>query len=437
MERLVRISTALTSTTPRERLLNWAGSFEYGTGNVFYPKTLEEVQEIVKKCEKIRVIGSRHSFSKIGDSVDNLICLENLNKLVSLDTVNNTVTVEGGMKYGQLCEYLHEKGYALNNLASLPHISIAGSIATATHGSGVTNESLSSSVSAIELVKANGEVVVLSRAKHGDIFKAAVVGLGGFGVITKVTLDLEPTFDIQQTVYLNLPMSALENNFKEIASCAYSVSFFTNWKNKTINEVWIKSKVDKKTPIKLEPEFYGAKLATNKMHPVETQDAEPCTDQLGVPGPWYERLPHFKMRFNPSTGAELQSEYFVPIEHAYEAIMALETLGDKINPHVLVTEIRTVKADDIWMSPAYKMDCIGIHFTWKQEWEAVKKLLPMIEAVLEPLRARPHWAKLFALPPRKVQSRYEKMREFKELMKRFDPTSKFRNKFMDTYIFGN
>jgi xylitol oxidase len=438
MERLQRVSSALTkpSTSPDGHLQNWAKSLTYSTSNVYYPKNVEDVQEIVKKCAKLRIIGSRHSFSKIADSTEALICLDFLNKLVSLDKVNHTVTVEGGMKYGNLCEYLHENGYALNNLASLPHISIAGSIATATHGSGVSNYSLTSSVVSFELVKADGEVIVISR-KDGELFKATVVGLGGFGVVTKVTLELEPTYEIQQDVYTKLPMAALEKNFMEIASGAYSVSLFTNWQNKTINEVWFKAKVPKNGPKKYAPELYGAKLATKKMHPVETQDAEPCTDQLGIPGPWYDRLPHFRMKFNPSTGKELQTEFFIPIEKAYEAIMAIESLNEKISPYVLITEVRMIKGDTDWMSPTYKRDSIGIHFTWKQEWETVQKLIPQVEAVLEPLDPRPHWAKLFSMSPSKLQSKYEKIDEFRALLKKFDPTGKFRNEFMNTYIFGN
>ena len=437
MERLQRVSSALTPSTSTQPLQNWAGSLTYGTNNVYYPNTVEDVQEIVKKCEKIRTIGSRHSFSKIGDSNQNLLCTDKLNRLVSIDTVKMTVTVEGGMKYGDVCETLHQKGYALSNLASLPHITIAGSIATATHGSGLKNNALSSDVAAIELVKANGEVVTLSREKDGDVFRAAVVGLGGFGVVTKVTLDIEPTYYIRQDVYMNLPMSELKNNFKKICLSAYSVSFFTNWKTKTINELWLKSKASKNDTSKAAPELYGAKLATKKMHPVETQDPEPCTDQLGVPGPWFDRLPHFKMAFTPSTGKELQTEFFIPIDKAYEAIMAITTLSDQIHPYVLITEVRQVKADDLWMSPAYKQDCIGIHFTWKQEWEAVQKLIPKIEAVLEHLNPRPHWSKLFTLTPTQVQSKYEKVEEYKALMKKFDPTGKFRNEFMDAYFFSN
>ena len=347
------------------------------------------------------------------------------------------MTVEGDMKYGDLAEYLHEQGFALSNLASLPHISIAGTIATATHGSGVNNPSLNCDVVALELVKADGEAVVISREKNGDIFKAVVVGLGGFGIITKVTLALETAYEVQQDVYLGLPMKELEHNFKKIASMAYSVSFFANWTEKKINELWIKSRVDKGVTLKFPSELHGAKLATKKMHPVEVQDAEPCTDQLGVPGPWYDRLPHFRMRFKPSIGKELQSEYFVPIENAYEAIMAIEALGDMISPHVLITEVRTIRGDGDWMSPTYGRDSIGIHFTWKKEPEAVMKLLPKIEAVLEPLKPRPHWAKLFVMSPEKLQSRYEKIGEYRALLQKFDPNGKFRNEFMDTYIFGN
>ena len=253
------------------------------------------------------------------------------------------------------------------NLASLPHITVAGACATATHGSGVKNGNLSTSVAAIEFINAAGNVITLSKEKDGDKFYGAVVHLGALGVVTKVTLALIPTFKMKQVVYLNMPMHELKNNFDSIESMGYSVSLFTNWKNKNINEVWIKSIANDNNLTPAAPELFGAKAATKNMHPVEDQSAENCTDQMGVPGPWYERMPHFKMGFKPSTGKELQVEYFVPIEHAYDAIMAVEKLSEKITPHLFITEIRTIRADEFWMSPCYKQTSVSIHFTWKQE----------------------------------------------------------------------
>jgi len=273
--------------------------------------------------------------------------------------------------------------------------------------------------------------------KDVDLFYGAVVGLGALGLVTKVTLDLQPTFKMQQVVYRNLPMAELEKNFMAIMSSGYSVSLFTDWRNRNINEVWIKSRIEEgSAPIEAAPEFYGAKLATQNMHPVEDQSAENCTEQMGVPGPWYERMPHFKMGFTPSTGKELQAEYFVPIEQAYEAIMAMETLHEKITPHLFISEIRAVDADALWMSPCYKKGCVAIHTTWKQEWETVIGLLPQVEEKLAPFNPKPHWAKLFTIPPVELQSKYERLNDFKQLLKQHDPTGKFRNEFIDINLFG-
>ena len=444
----LKASTAIVASTalsrfvgcasPDKPLKNWAGNLEYSTSNVHYPETVDDVQGIVKKCSKLRALGSQHSFNTIADSTENQVSLKRLKKVVSLDKGANTVTVEAGIKYGELCQYLHENNYALHNLASLPHISVAGSCATATHGSGVKNGNLATAVSAIEFVNAAGDVVVLSAKKDGEQFYGAVVGLGALGIVTKVTLDLLPAFNMQQVVYRDLPMKELENNFNAIVSSGYSVSLFTDWKNKNINEVWIKSRVEEGSdPVEFAPEFFGARLATKNMHPVEEQSAENCTEQMGVPGPWFERMPHFKMGFTPSTGKELQAEYFVPIEHAYEAIMAVEKLHEKITPHLFISEIRTVAADNLWMSPCYKKACVAIHTTWKQEWDTVINLLPLMEEQLAPFNPRPHWAKLFTLAPAVLQSRIEKIADFKQLLNQHDPKGKFRNEFLDANLFGS
>ncbi len=429
------LSRFVACTPESKPLSNWAGNLEYSTANVHYPKTVTEVQEIVKRCDRLRALGSRHSFNTIADNNENQLSTKALNKIVSLDKVANTVTAEAGIKYGELCQYLDENGYALHNLASLPHISIAGSCATATHGSGVKNGNLSTGVSAIEFVNASGDVVTLSK-KDGDSFYGAVVGLGALGIVTKLTLDLLPTFKMQQVVYRNLPMKELENNFLTIMSSGYSVSLFTDWRNKNVNEVWVKSRIEEGNPIQFGTELFGARLATQNLHPIEDISAENCTEQMGVPGVWYERMPHFKMGFTPSAGKELQAEYFVPIEHGYAAMMAMEKLHEQITPHLFISEIRSVAADDLWMSPCYKKDCIAIHTTWKQEWDEVMKFLPLVEEHLAPFNPRPHWAKLFTIPPAQLQSRIEKLADFKQLIQQYDPKGKFRNEFLDRNLFS-
>ena len=416
-----------------EKLKNWAGNFQFSTDNVFYPESLEQVQELVKKNQKLRALGTRHCFNRIADSPHNLISSKNLAKVISLDA--NTVTVEAGIRYGTLAEYLQNKGHALHNLASLPHISVAGACATATHGSGIKNGNLASAVAGIEFVTASGEVVTLTRAKDGEQFNGAVVNLGGIGVVTKVTLDIQPTFQVRQDVYENLPFGELEKNFEAIMSSGYSVSLFTNWLKNNVSEVWVKSRLDG-SPVKPQPEFFGAKLAKKNLHPIAELDAINCTEQMGVAGPWHERLPHFRMNFTPSSGKELQAEYFVPHEHAVDAIFAIQKMGKEIGPHLFISEIRTIDADHFWMSPCYKQPSVTIHFTWKQEWDAVSKLLPQIEATLAPYHAKPHWGKLFTLSPAVLASRYKKLPEFKKMVAEYDPQGKLRNDFLYRNLYG-
>lgn len=427
----------LTRWSKAEKLKNWAGNYEYSTDKLYPAKSIQQAQEFIKKHDKFKVLGTRHCFNGIADSTHTFLSLKDMDEVVALDAEAQTVTVDASMKYGQLAPYLDKKGFALHNLASLPHISIAGACATATHGSGVKNGNLSTAVAGMEFITANGEVRTLSREKDGEQFRAAVVHLGGLGVVTKVTLDIQPTFTMRQDVYENLPTAQLKDNFNAIMSSGYSVSLFTDWQKGRINEVWIKRRIEPGKTLDAKPEFYGAKLATKNLHPIAELSAVNCTEQMGVAGPWYERMPHFRMGFTPSSGKELQAEYFVPYQNAVETILAVERLRDHISPHLMISELRTIDADNFWMSPCYKQPSLAIHFTWKQDWESVRKVLPMIEKELAPFKARPHWGKLFTIAPGQLQSRYEKMTDFRKLLTEYDPQGKFRNAFLDTNIFGS
>jgi xylitol oxidase len=425
----------LLSEPPAPHRTNWAGNYQYRTDHLHSPKTVEEVQQVVKSCRKLRALGARHSFNGIADSVENQISLKQLDAIV-LDKNARTVTVGAGVTYGQLAPYIDSQGYAIHNLASLPHISVAGACATATHGSGSKNGNLATAVSALEIVTADGELVVLSKEHDGERFLGAVVGLGGLGIVTKITLAVQPAFQVRQVVYENLSIDHLENHLEEIFASGYSVSLFTDWQNHRITQAWIKRRVEPGTSFEFAPELFGAKLATTNLHPLPGHSAENCTEQLGIPGPWYERLPHFRMNFTPSSGAELQSEYFVPRDKAYEAILAVEQLRDQVTPHLFVSELRTIAPDHLWMSTCYERPTMTIHFTWKPEWPAVKSILPMIEAKLEPFDARPHWGKLFTMSPARLRQLYGRMPDYQALLKHYDPAGKFRNEFLDRNIYG-
>ncbi|HTV56096.1 MAG TPA: FAD-binding protein [Terriglobia bacterium] len=414
---------------------NWAGNYTYRAARLDLPRNTQQVQQIVKRRSPLKALGARHSFNTIADTTGDQISLKYLDQM-ALDPKSGTVTVGAGVSYGQLGPYLDGRGYALHNLASLPQISVAGACATATHGSGNKNGNLATAVSAMEMVTADGEVAVLSKKHDHEGFAGRVVHLGGLGVITKVTLDVEPTFQMRQVVYQNLSIARLEKHLDEIFASGYSVSLFTNWQNHQITQVWIKTRVDPDRPFKIAPEFFGGRRATRKLHPIPGHSAESCTEQMGIPGPWYDRLPHFRMNFVPSSGAELQSEYFVPRERGYEAILAVEELRDRVTPHLFITELRTIDADDLWMSTCYKRPSMTVHFTWKPEWPAVREVLEMVEEKLAPFDARPHWAKLFTMSPSRVKSFYRKLPDFQALLARHDPQGKFRNNFLNTYIYG-
>jgi xylitol oxidase len=420
------------SDIPRE---NWAGNYHYSSNKVFQPSSLAETQDAVRSVTHVRALGTRHCFNGIADSTVAQISTLRLGSF-HLNAAEKTVTVGAGLKYGDLAVQLDGAGFALHNMASLPHISVAGSIATATHGSGLRNGNLATAVNALEVVAADGAVHTLTRAKDGGRFLGSVVGLGALGIVTSVTLGVQPRYDMTQVVYRDLDFAQLEHNLEAIMNAGYSVSLFTDWQGHRAGEVWIKRRVDQGGNAAPPAMFYGATLAKEKLHPVPGQDAARTTDQMNEVGSWYERLPHFKMEFTPSVGREIQTEYFVPFERGYEAILAVESLRDQITPHLFITELRAIAADELWMSMAYKRRSLALHFTWKPDVGAVSRIVPQIEAKLAPFQARPHWGKVFTLKAAQLAPVYPRWNDFKELAQQFDPKGKFRNAYMNDEVWG-
>jgi xylitol oxidase len=416
---------------------NWAGTYTFTAPKVEHPATAAEVEAALKTAQHAKALGAGHSFNNIADSSGEQIAMLGVGGM-SLDRAARTVTVGAGVKYGQFAPWLDQQGFAVHNLASLPHVTVAGACATGTHGSGVRNGCLSTAVEAFDLVDADGQVHAISRAANPDVFPGAVVAMGALGVVTKTTLRAVPRFDIAQVVYENLSFDQLEHNLDAIMGSGYSVSLFTTWQEHRANQVWLKQLPGGSTPAPghYPATFYGATLQTKKMHPVPGHEASACTEQFGVPGPWYERLPHFKMDFTPSSGNEIQTEYLVPRSRAYEAILAVEKLRDKITPHLFITELRCIAADDLWMSMAYQRESLAIHFTWKPEADAVHAVIPEIERALKPFAARPHWAKVNFVPAAELKAVYPKYAEFAALMKTMDPQGKMRNAYLERVFPG-
>ena len=415
---------------------NWAGNVDFAAARFHQPQSVAELQKIVRRADKVSVVGARHSFSPVANTTGDLLSLERLDIAPAIDEERRTVTASGGMRYGHLGKFVYNAGSALHNMASLPHITLAGACATATHGSGDGNGNLATAVSALEFVAADGELVTLARGD--EEFEGAVVNLGGLGVVTKMTLDLEPSFNVRQAVYAELPLAQVDAHFDDIMASGYSVSLFTDWQQEHINRVWVKQQladnfVEEAAPV--DPTFFGASLARTDRDLLTKGPVDQFT-QVGMAGAWYERLPHFRLENTLLQGNELQSEYFVARRHAVEALHAVAGLREPLAPLLAMSEVRTVAADALWMSTAYQQDIVGLHFTWHKEVAAVQQFLPLLEERLAPFEPRPHWGKLFTLSPEGVQAGYERLADFRELLGKYDPEGKFRNVFLKRYIFG-
>lgn len=451
-------------------LRNWSENVQFSAAKVHAPRTVEELQELVRASRKVSVLGSRHSFNDIAaidtqidsgrggeapaqDTPDPetsaYISLERLELPVTFDSERNTVTCGANITYGELCQLLHAQGVALRNTASLPHISVGGACSTATHGSGDNNGNLASEVKEMELVAADGALRTLTPDSGGEDFHGGVVGLGGLGVVTSITLATVPAYAMEQTVYEELPVAELYDHFDGIMSGAYSVSLFTDWLGGTVNQVWLKRRLGPWAEWEIDASsgngsnaapavnaFFGARPAPTHRHPVTRFDPDPCTPQMGVSGPWHERLPHFRVDSTPASGDELQTEYFVPREHAVPALQAMEELGDRFGSVLWISEVRSIAADRLWLSQSYETPAVALHFSWRKDWPAVRALLPVVEAALAPFQVRPHWGKLFSLEPTQLAATFNRMADFQELLRSWDPERKFRNGYIDRHIFG-
>ncbi len=408
---------------------NWAGNLNYSSADVSRPESVAELAQVVARSSRVKALGSRHSFNRIGDTDGVHVLLDALPQQIELDADRQSVRVSGGVSYGALCRTLQQSGMAIHNLASLPHISVAGAVQTGTHGSGVNNPSLAGAVEAIDLVRPSGEQVSLSRA-DGEEFLGSVVGLGALGIVTGLQLAVRPGFSMRQRVLENLPWERALADFTQLVSSAYSVSLFTDYAGDSISQVWLKA-LDSEPPV---GELLGATAAIRPRHPLPGMSAENCTVQMDEPGQWLDRLPHFRHEFTPSNGEELQSEFILPLEQAHAAIQAVRSLADKLAPLLFVSEIRTGAADEFWLSPFYRQQSAALHFTWKPLQPQVEAVLPQLEDLLRPFGARPHWGKLFTPDGHDWESLYPRLADFRSLASAHDPDGKFRNGLLDSIL---
>jgi xylitol oxidase len=417
------------------RATNWAGNITFEARSILRPESVSELQRLVAGSDRVRPLGTGHSFNRIADTTGDLISLAALPPIVEIDTDRSTARVSAGLRYGEVTTALHSAGFALHNLGSLPHISVGGACAAGTHGSGDGNGNLSTAVSALELVGPEGDLTHRSRDLDADLLRGSVIGLGSLGIVTALTLDLQPAFEVRQYVYDGLSFDQLSASFDEVFAGGYSVSVFTDWQSPVTGQIWLKRRVGA-SDAGDEPgeRWLGAALADGPRHPVPGMPAQNSTQQLGIVGPWHERLPHFRLAFTPSSGEELQTEYLIDRRHGVAAIAAIAELGQLMAPVLQITELRTVAADALWMSPSYRRDSLALHFTWIDDTGAVLPVVSAIEDALAPFSPRPHWGKVFTMGPDDVAASYERRPDFLRLLKSSDPSGKFRNAMIDRYF---
>lgn len=411
---------------------NWSGTYTYRARTIHRPGTLAELQQLIgSSSATLHPLGTRHSFNSIADG-DELVSLADFDAgSVEVDREAMTVRVPAATRYGDLAVQLHAHGLALPNLASLPHISVGGSVATATHGSGVANRALSSAVRSVSLVTGSGDVVGIEAGD--ERFAGAVVSLGALGVVTDLVLAVEPAVELRQDVYVDLPWDQLLGSFDDVMGCGYSVSAFTDYTGDVVPQLWVKTRLDGAGDAGVPAERFGARAATQQVHPAPGEDPRNCTPQLGVPGPWYDRLPHFLLEFTPSSGSEIQSEWLLDRSRAAQALTAMRGLGTRIAPFMFVSEIRTVAADEAWISPFQGRDTVAVHITWKPDLERVPALIAAVADVLAPLGARPHWAKVCG-QGYDFAELYPQLPRFAALRDELDPHGRFRTAAIDTIV---
>ncbi|MBM6402664.1 FAD-binding protein [Phycicoccus sp. CSK15P-2] len=403
----------------------WAGSHTFGAERLARPRSVAEVQDLLATTERVRALGSRHSFTDIADTAGTLVSLDDLPREVLVDETARTVSVSAGTTYGQLAATLEEKGWALGAMASLPHIAVAGAVSTGTHGSGDGSRTLSAAVATLDVVGPDGTLRTLRRGEPD--FAGSVVGLGALGVVTRLELDVEPSYLVSQTAYTGLTWTTLEEHFDDVTALGHSVSVFTSFDERELRQLWVKARADA-PPVEA---VIGTLPATRTLHMLDGAPEDAVTPQGGVPGPWLDRLPHFRTDVTPSRGAELQSEYLVPRDRALEALAGLRRTADAFRDLLQVCEIRTVAADDLWLSGAYGRDTVGLHFTWDLAIDEVREALAPMEEVLLPLGGRPHWGKVFRAGAAELAPLYPRFADFRTLRDRVDPDRRFGNGFLE------
>lgn len=280
----------------------------------------------------------------------------------------------------------------------------------------------------MQLISPDGDLIDVDRS-HPD-FDGMVIALGALGPVVRITLDIEPSYQVQQDGYANLSWDAIVGHFDQVSNAGYSVSVMTMWAEPSARQVWVKTRLGDDHP--------RTNLADLGATPIPVADLGHGANMnpFGSPGPWSRRLPHFRLDSTPSRGHEIQVEWMVPRSAFPGVALSLREHGDLIDSMLVITELRTVAGDDQWLSPTQGQDVVGVHFTCNPDTDRVLSVLHVIEPILLAAGGRPHWGKFFLASAAELAPRYPQLDRWLRLRDRFDPGHKFGNAFIADHLTG-
>mmetsp|Transcript_13532 Transcript_13532/g.26655 ORF Transcript_13532/g.26655 Transcript_13532/m.26655 type:complete len:480 (-) Transcript_13532:5-1444(-) len=450
-----RLHSTSSGPAPGART-NWCQNVDFKHKRFVTPEDLTELQATVAAAPQVRVLGSGHSFSAVCSSEHTLLSMAYMRKVLEVDFVSDNETVvfmEGGATLGDVVRHLAPRGMALKNIPSLPHVTIAGALATSTHGSGLHPSapgSIASMCTQIDFVTHDGEVCSYRRAEDAE-FAASVVHLGALGVVAKIGLDVVPAYNVDQRVYQSIELDRMLPQFEALARSVDSLTVGINF-GQQVGLTWLRYFDGGITPPASDMTLGGEP----RHEPIPFYESHQGVTPT-CKGPWHD-VPSFFMEgmqeLNmPNTA--MQTEYFVPLSLASSALQAIREVAacwegwptseswTDLNSSVPVfhCEVRAIAQDGLrGLAPFGDRESCSIHFTWGN-WDHKERIVEMVkevEAVLRQYQARPHFGKFNLMSSEEVASVYPKDRieEFKELCVKHDPVSKFRNQLVQEQIYG-
>lgn len=414
---------------------NWSGS------QVCYPKTrsapadLAQLQNLLKDSTgTIRPVGSGHSFMPLVPTDDTIVSLSRLTGLISVDQKQQQARVWAGTRLGDIGQPLADNGQALLNMPDIDEQSLAGAIATATHGTGAQLACMSNYVEALQLVLANGEVMECSRTQNQAVFNAAQVNIGALGIISQVTLQNQARYKLKRETSW-LPIEEILQNAESLADNNRNFEFyfipftgmgFIDVQNITDEPVTVVEKLDQndgaedlKTArdiLSWSPKLRELVLGTYM---------KTLPKEVNVANSWQNYASERNVRFN-------EMEYHLPRENMVKAFNEIRNIVETQFPEVFFPfEVRFIKSDDIWLSPFNGRETcsIAVH---RYHQEDYKDMFAAIEPVMQKYNGRPHWGKLNTMNSAQFSEHYAHWQDFKDIRQQLDPNGQFLNLYLSS-----